>query len=441
MLERIGHIHEPQQLFNESLPALCYFTFDHAATYLSHPETRRLQVLCNRTADSLLVSLFERPDIEPTSTDVADHEYFQKFIQDHDLPCLNVTAPWPLSTVRIAKPWGAEIWYTGIEARGVCTVSGMPLPWLTDLLPESIIGQATGSAPLLLKILDPLPDQSLGDLYFELHEKKIEVYVVTQVDRQAWPDGIGKIRYGFNQELRKTFASDDQFRKGYLDAVTHYQQVRNQIDEFLNQSREAADYSASAEVPANLMQSWLQKVPAELAEQEAARKAEMNQFTALRDISVGDVITVDPFFPHSLQHGVRVIEFQTASYERYILSFGQKVLTQNHWDTEVGVAEAILDLPNESALRQLAGPEGVTIELIADFSAFKVIRITITPGHGYGLGNDPDYKIVIGVSGAARLDGVDIKPERALLLPIDTRKGSQLSSITGAVLLIAQPKP
>jgi hypothetical protein len=188
------------------------------------------------------------------------------------------------------------------------------------------------------------------------------------------------------------------------------------------------------------MRSWLQTIPADLSEQEAKLKAEMNRFTTLKDVRLGDVITVEPFFPHSLQHGVRVIEFQTASYERYILSFGQKVLTQNHWDTEVGIAEAILDLPEPAALPPLTAPDGITIELIADFAAFKAIRITIAPGHGYRLKSDNDYKIVIGVSGIAQLGKVDIEPENAFLLPISHHADTTLSSARGAVVLIAEPR-
>src|SRR5690625_7657891 len=46
----------------------------------------------------------------------------------------------------------------------------------------------------------PLPVEVVGDLYFELHEEKREVYVVTSIDPQAWPEGIGAIRYGRSEE-------------------------------------------------------------------------------------------------------------------------------------------------------------------------------------------------------------------------------------------------
>ena len=44
---------------------------------------------------------------------------------------------------------------------------------------------------ILLKVLDPHPEPVRGDLYFEVHEHKREVYVVTAVDRNAWPGRPG----------------------------------------------------------------------------------------------------------------------------------------------------------------------------------------------------------------------------------------------------------
>ena len=92
--------------------------------------------------------------------------------------------PVRLSPVHIAKPWGQEIWFTGMEARGesqVVNSDGQALPISRYLSrdPE----QATRGQPLLLlKILDPLPTPVLGELYLEVHETKQEAYVVTEVN-------------------------------------------------------------------------------------------------------------------------------------------------------------------------------------------------------------------------------------------------------------------
>ena len=69
----------------------------------------------------------------------------------------------------------------------------------------------------------------------------------------------------------------------------------------------------------------------------------MESFTRLLDLRVGDVVRVEPYYPHSLQHGVRVVELQTPTYERFIISFAQQVVTQDHWDSEHAIAHMSLD--------------------------------------------------------------------------------------------------
>jgi len=114
-----------------------------------------------------------------------------------------------LEPVHIAKPWGQEIWYTGMEERGESRVHvGQQQVPISQYL-NAVQGHTD---VLLLKVLDPAPQQVTGDLYFEVHEHKQEVYVVTHIDETAWPDGRGGIRFGMNQQLRQTFASDDEFR-------------------------------------------------------------------------------------------------------------------------------------------------------------------------------------------------------------------------------------
>ena len=103
---------------------------------------------------------------------------------------INLFRPLCLKPIAIAKPWGQEIWYTGIEVRGQSLVEAAvggfttPLPWLLSLAPMRFAGGADKSL-CLLKVLDPLPDEVYGDLYFEMHEQKREVYVVTHLDQTA----------------------------------------------------------------------------------------------------------------------------------------------------------------------------------------------------------------------------------------------------------------
>jgi hypothetical protein len=427
MLENLGHIDNPQQRFRSRSPTFAYFTFDHTTHYFSSPRTERLQVLWFQEDADTIISIFQHPEFSIDQIGTTSADAFQQLVKKYQLPTLHANLPWPLQTVRIAKPWGAELWYTGIEDRGVCTAGGIPLPWITDLLPSTIIGSAMGGSPLLLKILDPLPDQNLGDLYFELHEKKIEVYIVTSVDPIVWPDGVGKIRYGFNQTLRTNYPNDASFRSAYLRSVADYRKVRMTIDGHLDEKRTAANLELDSEVPVAQMKMWLGELPIELSQRESTLREAMNHFTHLRNIRVGDVITVEPFFPHSLQHGVRVVEFQTASYERHILAFGQKVLTQANWDTEQAVTQAILDLPESSPLEVLKEADGVKIESIAKFSAFTANRISIAAGYHYELEGKHDYSLLIGISGTGTIErlvdkGVDKGVDSDIYRPIDGPK-------------------
>ncbi|MFT7306371.1 MAG: hypothetical protein ACI9P7_001636 [Candidatus Azotimanducaceae bacterium] len=439
MLENLGHIDHPAQLLASQPPGFAYFSFDHESSYLKEPKMHRLQVLWLKHAGELWVSIFQNSNFEIDGLSGELSHQFEQLATRHYLATLNLNKPWPLDSVRIPKPWGAEVWFTGIEERGVCSVRGIPLPWLTDLLPQSLVGSAAGTAPLLLKILDPLPDQNLGDLYFELHEKKIEVYIVTAVDEKVWPDGTGKIRYGFNQFLRASYPGDEAFKTAYLTAVNAYRQTRIEIDERLDHKKQQSGLAPNSEVPPELMTSWLQQLPEVLTKKESALRSNMHRFTHLRDIRKGDVITVEPFFPHSLLHGVRVIEFQTASYERYILSFAQKVLTQSHWDTEIGLAKALMDLPIAADLPVLEASGGVKIEEIANFNAFTAKRFTLSRGSTHTLGTTDDYRLIMGVSGQADIGHSKCESEEAFLIPAQTG-GTTIRAVTDTVVLVAEPK-
>ena len=254
--------------------------------------------------------------------------------------------PLRLAPVSVEKPWGREIWYTGIEARATSGVTDgrhtTPLSWVLASAPRHLCG-ATPVA--LLKVLDPAPQAVLGDLYFELHETKQELYVVTHVDRRAWPDGRGAIRFGMNAARRALYADDTRFRAAYLTAVREYEAVRRTIDDLLDAKRNAAGVALDVPVPLVLMQRWLDELDPLLVDDERARRDVMNSFTQMRPLSEGDIVELPRRFPHALQHGVRVIELQTPTYERRILSFAQKVLTQDHWDTEIAVADMRLDIP------------------------------------------------------------------------------------------------
>ena len=51
---------------------------------------------------------------------------------------------------------------------------------------------------MLLKTLEPRPEPVLGDLYLEVHREKWETYLVLDVNREAWPKGVGYLRAGLD---------------------------------------------------------------------------------------------------------------------------------------------------------------------------------------------------------------------------------------------------
>lgn len=267
-----------------------------------------------------------------------------------------------------AKPWGREIWYSGIEKRGVCgvqTQSGVvQLPAYLELL----AGSAENSnhspvAPPLLKILDPRDDPREGCLYIEVHKEKWETYIVTSVDARAWPEGRGDILFGFSDEKWKEHGGDWQkILAGVEKAVQAYEKVRRQIDALPKQN-----------------------VDPTLTTTERALWADVRSWFGVRQVAVGDVIEVPPFVPHSLQNGVRVVEFQTPTYERLILAFNQQVQTQKHWDTSDALhfaqRKTLRELLADSASRAASMTEqNKGWECIVDFPGFRVLRNTLQAG-------------------------------------------------------------
>lgn len=356
---------------------------------------------------------------------------------------LDFSAPFRLQPVHIPKPWGQEIWYTGIEARGVSQViseTGLtPLSWAIALDQQQILG--SHNQLNLLKVLDPLPDEVFGDLYFELHEEKREVYIVTNVDEQAWPDGIGAIRFGFSKNKRQEFSTEEDFLFAYRDAVRKYQTVRREIDERLDDFRVRDGLTLHQSVSAAQTQQWLAAVPKALCNSEKTLRIEMDSFTAIRDLRVGDVLAVPLRTPHALQHGVRTVEFQTPVYERKILSFAQKVLTQDHWDTEAALQLARLDSPDAAEFPVLLDVDGVKIEQIVQFDDFTVQRIYLASNASYVCETTHSYALLMAVVGRVVCDAKMLESEQAVLIPCSAKSVLLQNPFSDRVeLLLSMPR-
>ena len=357
---------------------------------------------------------------------------------------INPSLPLKLLTVAIAKPWGQEIWYTGIEERGVCSIGGergdSPLDAVLSCAPRLLLGEAV-QTPILLKILDPHPEPELGDLYFELHEEKQEVYIVTHVDEEAWPDGKGAIRLGAAPEVLAEFDNETDFKAAYLQAIGRYEKIRREIDVNLDELRVEQGDEPGATLSPDRSRTLLMQVSDDSHQLERALRADMDRFTQLHALEVGDVVKVPCYVPHALQHGVRTVEFQTPVYERMIISFNQKVLTQDHWDTEAAMAAMILarePLPGSDCLVDEAGLE---VERIVDFDDFEVFRVRLEANSSFSLDSAASYRLIMAVGGSLEIGGVHLASENAVLLPASYPQGLVLRPrTTGAVALLAQPK-
>jgi len=310
--------------------------------------------------------------------------------------------------VVVAKPWGREIWFTGMEQRGESRVvtagRELPLSAYLSVAPQSLCG---GLTPVLLKILEPHPVPFAGDLYFELHEQKHEVYVVDQVNPEAHPAARGTIRLGVNQVLRRRLG-DRAFRRTFLEALGRFESARRASDA-------GADPAA-----------------------EAAARAAVLDFTAKASIGVADVVAVPAGHPHALQHGVRVIEFQTPVYERRIIYATQRVLTQPRWDSAAAVPTMCLEpLPGP---RVDQGRQG--FEQLAALPGFEVCRLRLAAGAEWSNRRAHPYTICLQSRGSARLGAgtgaLELEAGEAAFLPgsagaLEVRAGA------GCELLLAFP--
>jgi formamidopyrimidine-DNA glycosylase len=253
-----------------------------------------------------------------------------------------------LVPLQILKPWGKEIWYSGIEKRGVNCVRNqlgqeLSLPKFMEIHLGSAGVKSSAQVPLL-KILDPKPVAVLGDLYTEVHSVKNEVYVCLEVDPILYPEGDGLLRYGLQIEGDGSELSNvEEWKRHYLKSVQKYQSLRQQIDSQL----ELAGVYQNGQPEAEVLLKILSDLPVSLKKQETMLRNQMNAFTAVHSFPVGSFARVPAGVPHALQAGVKVVEFQTNSYERWIVSFAQKVATQNHWDTSL----ALKNLDEKASLR------------------------------------------------------------------------------------------
>jgi len=332
--------------------------------------------------------------------------------------------PFSLEVINIPKPWGYEGWYTGVEKRGVALVTDKwgktELPYALNIFKKQVLENYPETL-ILLKTLNPLSEDVIGDLYFELHEKKWEVYIVTEIDKTAWPSGTGIIKAGLHPEKIKIYQKKYGAKwktfllKDFRKTIGEYEKIRSQID------------------------CSNGKISYQINKQEIKLRQKASKFIGDCQVKVGDIISFPVFQMHSLRHGIKVIEFQTPHYERLILMFAQKVLTQNHWDTEEALNKMLMEVYQQPKLDCLHKSSGLLIERFVDFPKFTADRIRIDPNFFCEDQMDGKYHLLITISGQARIITkscypVNLNREEAMFLPVGT--GSYRLENTGEIPLI-----
>ena len=159
----------------------------------------------------------------------------------------------------------------------------------------------------------------------------------------------------------------------------------------------------------------------------------MDEFAHVRKLRVGDVVRVPTWTPHSLMHGVRVVEFQTPTYERYIISFAQQVLTQDHWDSAHAIANMQVDTPAAEVLEEVRAG----VERIARFDDFNVWRVDLDACETLSLPAHIPYAVCMCLTAATRIGALELHPEQACFVPRAALPGTSISG--RGRLLIAAP--
>jgi mannose-6-phosphate isomerase class I len=212
----------------------------------------------------------------------------------------------------------------------------------------------------------------------------------------------------------------------------------------LDEKKIAVGISPNQSVAASHLIQWINELSQNienkaLFSREGELRHVMNGFVEHHPLMVGDVVTIPKFVPHALQHGVRVIEFQTPVYERKILSFTQKVLTQTHWDTEDALGIVDMDFAPLQPPECLIDAPQLLVERIVNFEDFEVRRIQLD---GTYLLSSNYYSVLIVVQGSLSLNTAGktnyFEAGQALLIP-KTENNWSISSAAPCIFLLASP--
>lgn len=325
------------------------------------------------------------------------------------------------------KAWGEEWWFSGFEKRGSARIrqgdSECDLAFLA-VFTENLFFSLE-KAPILLKILNPLPDPLWGQLYFEMHREKEEVYVVTKTNSDK-----AAIRFGFKPDKLKSYPNREVLKNDFLTKIKDYRVVRLKIDQLLFTNIDEAKKVSSEEK--NLR---YQKIPDALKMEEQRLRQEVEAFIHFKALRTGDVVRVPKYLPHGLLHGVQTIEFQTPHYEREIIYFNQKTLTQDHWDSEQALSDCLINTPEETERPVMEQTADFVDEEIVQYESFTAVKCRHLNDKPRALKqkNSESYVILFLLKGRLEINVQgklsSFKKGQAVFLPICNLTGNQLNIV------------
>lgn len=362
--------------------------------------------------------------------------------------------PLRLGVTYIPKPWGREGWFTGIERRGlsrvVSSTGQTDLPYALGMFPWPLMRTMERQAPILLKTLEPHPDEGIGDLYLEVHQEKWETYIVLAVDKQPWPSAVGAMIAGLDADLVETYQAEHQeswrgaAAQELQRRIAAYEQIRRSIDAIADERLRERGLDPTVAVPLEVQRDVAARVPAPLRAQERRAREDVEAMLGRVPMRVGDVAALPPGVLHSLRHGVKVVEFQTPTYERTIAMSTQKVLTQAHWDTARAMERMVMAPFEPPPLAVVAEEPGLRVESVVSYPEFAVERARLEGGHRRAMSTGDRYRLIFVVEGQGKIrftgDELALAPEDALLLPA-TLGEFEVSCVHGAPLVYLDALP
>jgi pseudouridine synthase len=373
----------------------------------------------------------EKNDLPKDSAELLD------YISDaKGIPVIEPDKPIILSEGVLSKAWGAEIPFTMIEGRYVADVTDArgtkksKLPDVLKLFPGSF-GVDPEKNLVLLKLLKPGSQPRVSDLYLEVHWEKYELYVVTAIDENAWPEGKARIVCGLNAQLVAEYkarygeAWREKYKQDFRAASDRY---KDEIyEEYTSKAPKDKSFNDVIDKPEKTLRD-------EIERKEIALRDAVYNFAGYKEVSVGDVLVFPRGTVHSLRHGIEVAEVLSFHYERGILVPTLQPVTsfEGIWFTDTAFAVMEMSAYAPAEFKTVGGiPGQYAIEHLATFPLrnqyFTTERISLEKDAGIcdntvSANSGKSYHLLMAIKGSLEISSpsgwkVELATKKAVIIP------------------------